>query len=63
MQEPILVTRWKHPGADSDLIIEGSVEETKDIARMHFEDDPELLVGEPEYMEAEDYWELPEFEG
>jgi len=63
MDNPIFVTRWKHSEADMDLIIEGGIEETRELARQHFEDDPEPLAGEAEYMEKGDYWELPEFEG
>ncbi len=63
MGEKITVTRWKHPGADMDLILEGVPNQNQEWAKEHFEIAPDLLEAQTEQMDREEFEELPEFDG
>ena len=63
MSELILVTKWRHPDIDYDLVLEGGIDETEPLARQHFEKNPELLAGHLSYMTREELNSLREFEG
>ena len=59
----VLVTRWKHPDIDYELVLEGGFEDTEFLARQHFEGNPEPLFGTMDYMTREELDNMREFEG
>lgn len=59
----IKVTEWTVPGSDQKLILEGSVEFTRDEAEAYAESNPFGLTGIETIMSKEELDKLPEFEG
>ena len=58
------VTKWTHSQADQSLILEGSAEESRELAYniLCWDDKSEISFEEDE-MTVEAYESLPEFEG
>ncbi len=57
----ILVTRWKSEG-NSDLILKGNKLETFECAHEHAGEE-EILHGTEEYMNEQEFLDMPEWEG